>query len=384
MRESIIDAAQMSMKKKILFVITKGNFGGAQKYVYDLATNLPKEKFEVIVACGEGDKLREELQNKNIQVIKILSSQRDINPSKDIVNFFELWRIIKDQKPDILHLNSSKAGGLGTLAGRIIGIKKIIFTSHGWAFNEDRSFVAKTIILFFHWLTVLLSHTTIAVSIKTAKDISWLPFIQGKIKVIHNGIVPFQTLSKDQADMIIPRKDKALVIFTTAELHKNKSLDIAIQGLGRLPVEIRDKMVYYIAGEGEERHALETQIKNLGLEKNVVLLGFVDNAKKLLGNADLFLFPSKNENLPFAILEAGICGVPIVSTSVGGIPEIIYDTVDGILVHKNNPREIAEAITYMFEHPKEAKEFGKKIKEKIENNFSFEEMFGKTITLYSS
>src|SRR3989344_2148103 len=116
-------------KKKVLFIITKGNFGGAQRYVFDLATNLPKEKFEVVVACGEGNLLVERLGAEKIRAVKMSSSQRDINIIKDSKTFFEILRLIREEKPDVLHVNSSKAGGLGALAGRLTGIHKIIFTA---------------------------------------------------------------------------------------------------------------------------------------------------------------------------------------------------------------------------------------------------------------
>ncbi|PIR41028.1 MAG: glycosyltransferase family 1 protein, partial [Candidatus Yonathbacteria bacterium CG10_big_fil_rev_8_21_14_0_10_43_136] len=99
------------MKKKILFVITKSNFGGAQKYVFDLATGLPKDQFDVAVALGGSGILIQKLQAENIRVLPIFSLARDVNPLSDITTFFELWRMFRKEKPDVAHLNSAKAGG---------------------------------------------------------------------------------------------------------------------------------------------------------------------------------------------------------------------------------------------------------------------------------
>ncbi len=380
----------MQEKKKILYVITKGNFGGAQKYVFDMATNLPKDKFEAVVACGKGDLLKEKLREENIRTIDLPYSQREIDAGKDWLAFKNLIKIIKEEKPDIVHLNSSKIGLLGSLAVLFLKLSapssklKAVFTSHGWAFNEqNRSFVSKMVFYFGHYLTVFFCNQTIAVSIKTKKDISWLPFIKDKIEVIYNGISDFKRISKKAASEILVKERGQIVIFTLAELHHNKGLDVALRGITLLPVNIREKIQYYIAGDGEEKINLQKLASDLGIEKIIHFLGEVENGKKLLSGADVFLFPSRTENLPFAVLEAGFSGLPIIATSVGGIPEIIKDMQNGILVHPKNPKEIAEGIMYILDHKEKQKEFGEAIKQTVQNFFSLEKMLSQTLGLYS-
>lgn len=368
---------------KILFCITKGNFGGAQRYVYDLATNLPKDKFEVVVACGPGELLKEQLKKENIRVIELTSSERDINILKDIKTFFEIKKIIKEEKPDVLHLNSSKMGGIGALAGRLNKTLKIIFTGHGWAFNESRNLFEKILIKFLHWLTIVLSHTTIVVSKKMKQDIAQLPFIKEKTKVIHNGIQNFKTLRKYEAREVLGVADpKKVIILSLSELTRNKGIDVALRGLAQLPETIKSKITYCIAGSGEEKENLEILAKELKIENMVKFLGFVPDGKKLLSGADVFLLPSRTEAFPYVILEAGLTGRPIISTSVGGIPEVIHDMQNGILIHTKNPREITEAILYLLEHPQKQKEFSDQIKQTISSSFSLNKMLQETTNLY--
>src|SRR3989344_4951690 len=92
----------MESRKKILFVITKGNWGGAQKYVFDLATGLPKDKIDSAVAFGEGSILGQKLIEAGVRIIKLAHSKRDINRS-DIQLFWELWKLFRNEKPDIIH-----------------------------------------------------------------------------------------------------------------------------------------------------------------------------------------------------------------------------------------------------------------------------------------
>ena len=386
----------MQGQKKVLYVITKGEpFGGAQRYVYDLATSLPKDKFEVVVACGQGDLLIERLKEAKIKTIKIENLGRDIKLGDDFKVFRELIRIIKTEEPDIVHLNSSKAGLLGALAVlylRIfqsfhLSIPKCIFTGHGWAFNENRSFLSKILILFLHWFTVLLCHTTIAVSEKAKRDIICLPFIKNKIKVVYNGISDFDPsaggLSEEESRRILASKEiNKIIIFSISELHKNKGIDVALKALSFLPKEIKEKIIYSVAGSGEEKENLEKLVKELQVENLTRFLGFVPNAQKLLPGADIFLLSSRTEAFPYCLLEAGIAGLPIIATSVGGVPEVIHDMQNGILVHPRNPKEIAEAILYLLDHKDKRTEFGEEIKKTVSNFFSLEKMLGEIIRLY--
>jgi len=386
----------MEEKKKILYVITKGNFGGAQRYVYDLATSLPKDKFEVLVACGinDGDALPRKLTEQNIKTISLENSEREINLKKDFKTFKDLIKIFREERPNVVHFNSSKIGLLGALVVlyfKILNLFQIsdfkfraLFTSHGWAFNEQkRSTFSKIIFYLGHYLTVLICDKTIAVSDKTRRDISFLPFIENKISVIHNGINYFEVLPRDEARLILASKEnEKIILFSLSELHNNKGVDIALKALSLLPKEVRDKIIYTVAGDGEERENLQKFISELGINESVRFLGFVPDAKKLLSGADIFLFPSRTENLPYALLEAGVAELPIIATSVGGIPEVIRDMQNGILIHPRNPKEIAEAILYILDHPEKQKEFGGEIKKTVSNFFSLDKMISETLKIY--
>ncbi len=386
----------MLTKKKILYIITKGNFGGAQKYVYDLATNLPKDKFDVVVACGnkDGYVLFEKLTEKNIRTIILESSEREINLKNDFKTFKELLKLIRKEKPDTVHLNSSKIGFLGSLVAFYINLNnnypkpKIIFTSHGWAFNEqNRSAIAKFIFYIAHYFTIIFCDATIAVSEKTKQDIDFLPFIKDKIKVIYNGLENFETLLTQESREILTDKNpstssRQAILFSLSELHNNKGIDVALKAISLLPDDKKENIIYCIAGEGEEKQNLEKLANDLGIKTLVRFLGFVKDGKKLLSGATIFLLPSRTENLPFAILEAGLIGLPIIATSVGGIPEVIRDMQNGILIHPRNPKEIAEAIMYYLDHPEKQKEFGEEIKKTVTNFFSLQKMLEETIRLY--
>lgn len=311
--------------KKILFVITKSNWGGAQRYVYDLATGLSKDQFEVAVALGgtgsknaEGGKLLEMLSASGIRTVFIKAFMRDISLVRELNSFFELIDIFKRERPDIVHLNSSKAGGVGALAARLAGVRKIIFTSHGWAFNEDRNLFTRTVIEVLQWLTVFLSHRTICVSNADVNQVRNWPLVSGKISVIHNGIAPITFGTGEKIRNAFSAGVR--ITGTIGELNRNKNQQILIEEAKNDP-----NMHVAIVGEGEDRAILEDKIKKYNLESRVKLFGFMP-ADDALPSFDRFALPSIKEGLPYVLLEAKQAGLPITANRVGGISEILDNT----------------------------------------------------------
>ncbi len=387
-------------KRKILFCITKSNWGGAQRYVYDLATGISREKYEVAVVLGGNGKLKEKLETAGVRTISINALQRDIGIVKDISSFFELIKIFKKEKPDIIHLNSSKMGGIGGLAGRIARIKKIIFTAHGWAYNEERGSLQKFSIGILHFVTVAFSHLTIAVSEKAREQFKSGGLMKKRMVAIHNGIGEIEFIEKEKArqwfvDIRLPQTEKVkeiiksepLWIGTISELHRNKGLGYAIEAVKKhleASPQSAKEAIFIIIGEGEERKNLEEIIKTNELEDSVFLIGSMENASSYLKAFDIFTLTSITEALPYAILEAGKAGVPIIASNVGGISEIIDDMKSGILIHPKKPKEISLAIEYLSSHPDKKEIFLTLLKEKINKEFSLDRMVSETVKMYES
>ncbi len=378
-------------KKKILYVITKSNLGGAQKYVYDLATALSYEPFDVAVVAGGDGPLIERLKDSGIRTIPINALKRDISVLNDIKSFFELVSIFKKEKPDIIHVNSSKAGGIGAFAGRIAKVPRIIFTCHGWAFNEERGVLSLWTIYFLSWLTVMLSHMTIAVSNRDLVDGQNMFLARRKVTLVHNGIRTPDFKEKDMAratlfavaklsGIDIPKN--TLLFGAIGELHKNKGYEYMLRAFALARKSRHFPYRLIIMGEGEERENLKKLIKELDLETDVALLGYVKNAPTFLPAFDAFALTSIKEGLPYVVIEAGFAGLPVVSTNVGGVREIIDDMSNGILVQPRKPDDIAEGLLLLVKDTARAEDMGKKLKEKVEKEFSIEKMVEKTIVVY--
>ncbi len=356
-------------KKKVLYVITKSNFGGAQRYVFDLATSL-KNDCDVVVAFGGQGALAQKLADAGVRTISIPSLVRDVNPLLDIKTFFDLIQLFKKERPDVVHLNSSKIGALGAVAARIARVPRIVFTGHAWAFNEDRNWFSKYIILKIHWITVMCSHVTIAVSEQVKKDIGVLPFVKNRIQVLHNGIAPIDFKSREESQKTLKIQD-GFVIGTISELHKNKGLDYALQAFALFNKK-HPETHFVIIGEGEERAYIEKLIKNLNLESSVTLTGFVKDAAQYLKAFDIFTLTSRTEAFPYVILEAVSAGLPIVASDVGGIPEVVTSEF-GILTKPGDIQAITAALETVLTQPHHSPAL---------SNFSLTDMVQKTKTLY--
>ncbi len=375
-------------KNKILILITKSNWGGAQKYVFDIATNLPKDQYDIEVIFGGAGVLKQKLDQGGIKNESIKELERDINPLKDIKTLLKLIKLFREKKPDVLHLNSSKIGAMGAVAGRLTGVKKIIFTAHGWAFNENRSAISKIILKIIYWITIISSHKTIIVSDGMGKFVKKWLFIKNKIINIHNGVTEYPLLERTQSREMLSEKSPSLKnytgnkwIGTIAELHSIKNIDIAIRAINEIQKESTD-LKYIIIGEGEKRNELEKLIKTHKLDNVVFLIGAITEAGKYLKAFDIFILPSKSEGLPYVLLEAGLANIPTIATNVGGIPEIISDKKTGLLVRPNNEKELASAIKYYLENPLLMIEYANNLKNKVQNEFSIEQMITKTLEVY--
>jgi glycosyltransferase involved in cell wall biosynthesis len=365
---------------KIIYGITKSNFGGAQRYVFDLAREANKAGHDVAVLCGGEGSLINKLKEESIRVISLPHLKRDISLTDELRSLHFIFRTLVEEKPDVFHTNSSKMGGLGNFAANLAGIKRIIFTAHGWAFNEPRPSYQKFLIKFFVWLTIMLADKTICVSAKTCRDISGWPFMSRFLTVVPNGIDDFELLNKSEARATLGLPQEAFIVGSLAELHPIKGLDVLIKAWERFSKNQNAKLVVF--GEGEERLALEELIKELGLSDSITLKGFIPEAKKYLKAFDIFALPSRSEALPYTVLEAGLAGLPVIASRVGGIPEVIETGVSGALVEPENNEELLSTLLLLSQDGSLRERLGSALKARVASDFSLSKMASATFQLY--
>lgn len=316
----------MGEKVRVLQIITKADWAGAQRIVYEIC-KLAKEdsKIEMEVAVGEKGILEEKLRKElGITVHTLKNLIHPIKPIVDLKGYRELKNLIKQNNYDVVHCHSTKAGILGRLAASKLNTDKIIYTVHGyWPILQYEGIKRKMAILLERFLAkkttdlVLISKSDIALSKKLKIG------NEDKYRLIYNKI----TVEKDKIKKGVLRKElninqdkKIIGNVSRVDNPKNPFLfvDIAKEYL-----KSKDNALFVWVGDGKLKEQAINYIKKLNLEDKVKFIGFRENGVDYLNDFDLLLLTSNWEGVPITILEAIELDIPILSTDVGGIKEII-------------------------------------------------------------
>lgn len=319
----------MGEKVKILQIITKADWAGAQRIVYEIC-KLAKEntKIEMEVAVGEKGILEEKLRNElGITVHTIKNLVHPIKPLVDLKGYREIKNLIKQNNYDVVHCHSSKARILGVLAAKRSNVKRIIYTQHGyWSILQYEGMLRKMVILINRY--VAKKATDLVLISKSDIDLSKKMKIgsEDKYRLIYNKI----TVEKDKIKKGILRKElninqdtKIIGNVSRVDNPKNPSLfvDIAKEYLKN-----NDNVLFVWVGDGKLKEQAINYVKKLNLEDKVKFIGFRENGIDYMNDFDLLLLTSNWEGVPITILEAIELNIPILSTDVGGIKEIIGES----------------------------------------------------------
>lgn len=370
------------MSQKILYLITQAEIGGAQKYILDLAKAARKKGYHVVVASEASHYLRDALNESDITFREIRNVQREIDPFRDAKLFWEIFRIIRSEKPDILHLNSSKIGAVGAIMGKLARIRHIVFTAHGWAFNDVRpQWQRSVIVAISRFVARFQDHIVCVSDYDKQRALEFHVAPETKLTTILNGISPrsLTLLPRAEARAHLTIGENDFVVGTIANFYKNKSLDTLV--FAAISAH-KPNVKFVIIGDGPERVKIESLIAKYRLDDRFILPGAIRNASSYLKAFDVFVLPSKKEGLPYALLEAMAAKLPCVTTSVGGIPEIIKNGENGIIIPHLTPGKLWDAVSGLAADKKRARDLGTHALETIKQRFSLQEMIDKTLDAY--
>jgi glycosyltransferase involved in cell wall biosynthesis len=373
----------INSKKRILFVITQSDLGGAQQFIARLITLLDKNKFSFTLVSGsDGNNEIKSILPPDTQYLVAENLKRNPHPIKDILGVHELRNIILARKPDILFLNSSKAGFIGALAAKFASRKlpnlKTIYRIGGWTFNDPwpawkRWVYKKMEQISAPWKDYIILNNSL--DLELAKKFN----IVGKkeVKIIYNGIDPYvNVLEKEEARQELKSKlpegfFDSFIVGTIANFYPAKDIANLINAAKNTP----DKFKFLIIGDGHLRPEIDTQIRSLGLRPRFFLLGKIPNAHRYLRAFDVFALPSVKEGFPWSVLEAMAAKVPVIATNVGAIPEIIEDGKSGLIVPPRDPHALAQAIIDISNQTENGtQEMVIQAHQTIVNNFSIRKM----------
>lgn len=363
---------KIKQKKRILFVITQSEWGGAQRFLYDLIASLDQNRFEPILAVGQnGDGELTRVLRKHLPLHVLPKLKRDISIGSDLGAIWELRRLIKQVLPHVLFLNSSKAGFIGTLAANFPSRwpnLRVIYRIGGWTFNDPWPSWKKKLWIVLEkisarWKDVIIVNNQH--DLEQARKLNIRP--RESLTLVHNGLNIYQIdfFSREEARLKLFEKvarragkifQTKLLIGTIANFYPSKGLLHLISAAEAF--RDNDDIAFLVLGEGEGRPELEKFITEKKLEKRVFLIGRVPQARQFLPAFDIFVLPSVKEGFPWVVLEAMAAKVPVIATSVGAIPEIIENGQNGFIVDPARPKQIAAKIRELLNDGRLRQEFG--------------------------
>lgn len=383
--------------KKILYLITQTKWGGAQKYVLELAEYFAKNN-EVHIAYGEVSKINQQFldicHKLNIKTIPIKYLIRNIDLSNEFLATKEITKALHKHNYNIIHLNSSKGGAVGSLASMFYNFNplnvrsKVIYTAHGYVFNEPlNKFVRKAYVLAETFAAGLQTRIIAVSAYDKQSAIANKICAPQKITVIHNGVNEgtYNFLSKEKAQVSLKLDPRYKYFGTLASFYKAKGYNYLLEAIKMIKAEspsFLEKYRFVFIGEGPELADSKKYINENNLSTYVKITRPSDEDWKFMKAFDFFVLPSVKEGLPYAILEAGLAKVPVISTEVGGIPEIITDKENGYLVPPANPLSLKNTIVELSNNPTLAQSLAEKNYTNIKENFSLNKTIEETEKLY--
>lgn len=320
------------MKKKILFIITYLELGGAQKQLFYILKNLDRSKYSLYLYAGNDGYLKKDFLDITDVTVKLDSClKRDINPFLDFLAFFKLFFFLRRNSFDIVHTHSPKASILGRWAAFFSGLKNIVYTVHGWPFHDFMHPLAYYFYLFLEKVTAKITKKIIVPSrydLKTGLDKKIAP--PDKLALIHYGI-DINTFDKVYQERKKSGNKENSLIFTISSLKRQKGIFYFLKIAKMLLLE-NSRLNFVIAGDGPLRRKVKEKINNFRLKDKVQLVGWSSDVAYFLNQADIFVLTSLWEGLPVSLIEAVIAGVPVVVTDTGGISDIVTNGEQGLIV----------------------------------------------------
>lgn len=379
-------------KTKILYFITRMDQGGAQASVLMTLKSLNKQQFEPYLASGKGGRLDGKVKNDAKNVFFISMLKHDIRVKyffHDICALWQMGRLLRRIKPDIVHTNAPKAGVLGRIAARIFWRRaKVIHTFHGLGFAKEHGEKQFKFFVMVEKFCAKFTDVLVFVSRKNAAEAKALGIGKGvrseliRAGINFNPILPlkFEPSSK-KASLKIPANAKVVLALANFKPLKNPIHFV----LAAYKVLSQMKNVYFIfTGEGPLKQTAVNLAHNLGIEKQIIFPGWRNDALELLAIADVYASVSLREGLPMSLLESMAMRVPAVCYDVDGISEVVTDNKTGFLVKPNDINTFAEKLKVLLRHASLRERFEAAIDHRDFSEFAASTMVKKQERLYRS
>lgn len=381
----------MAEPVRVIRLMDRLNVGGPARQAIELSARLGPPGWRTVLAHGRLEPheqgLEDSAKEKGVVLEYIPEFARPLRPLDDFRAFLRILRLLRRERPQVLHTHKSKAGALGRVAALLAGTPAVVHTYHG---HVLRGYFSPTADRIFRLIESLLARLTGRIVVLTGSQ---------KQELLEMGI------GRAEQYAVIP-SGVDLDPFLTADTLRGelrKELGIAegipIVGIvGRLvPIKRHEDFLeaaktiigngteckFLIVGDGERKKELEEISRMSGLAGKVLFLGNRPDMDKVCADLDVAVLCSANEGLPMALIEAMAAAKPVVATKVGGVPELVQDGETGLLVEAGKPDDLARAVLDLIGDRAKARAFGSRGRE-ASRAYGAEALALKTGELYRS
>jgi glycosyltransferase involved in cell wall biosynthesis len=356
---------------KVFYLITELNVGGAERALARLLAGLDRERFDPVVAClyGSSGPLAASIRALEIPVIDLGMTHK-----LRLDSLWRLYRLLRDEHPDILHTWLFHANLAGRVLGRLAGAPVVVCGERTMGMESPWRYLVNRLTLFLADRVICVSEQ---VSAFCARRIGLTP---DKTVVIPNGVdfpEPSALLPKQMAREALGLPTDGTLVVTVARLDPVKRLDVLLGALAEL-----DDVHAIVVGYGPEERWLKAMVEDLGLGERVRFVGYQQDVWPWLAACDVFALSSDWEGMPNAVLEAMGAGLPVVATAAGGTPDVVVDGETGLLVPPGDPVALAAALDRLVHEPVLRRTMGAAGQGRARVCFSAQQMVERTQSLY--
>jgi glycosyltransferase involved in cell wall biosynthesis len=384
--------------RKVVHVITRLDRGGSAQNTMVTALGHDRTQFEPIVVTGPAgsqdaqgglaatnENVRR-LEKEGIRCHVVPSLVRHVNPWQDLLAFLALVRILRQERPDLVHTHTSKAGFLGRLAAWIAGVPVIVHTPHGHVFYGHFGRLPSW--MFLQIERRLARITDCLIGLTEAERAEHLDRGVGRaerFRVVPSAIDLDRFRRARVTGKAVPEwfgcPPDARIVGSVGWLTDIKGHRFLVEAVAEAKKECPD-LHLVIVGSGDQHDALLAQAENSGIAGSVHLVGHRDDIEVCLAGFDCFVLPSLNEGMGRALIEAMAAGLPVIASRVGGIPALIRDGENGMLVPAGDSHALADALRRLFRQPQWAGQLGAAASQGIGSAYGVEAMVRAIEALY--
>lgn len=353
-----------------------------RQFLWPLMRGLRAAGCDVIGACAEGPQL--EVVRADGFTVRAVPFARNLSPVAQMRAFWAVYRLIRREKPDIVHAHMPISGILARMAAWLCRVPLVAYTCHGFLFNQPGSRKRRGLALILEWIGGQATDLYLTVSQEEARDARRL-HINRRAQAIGNGRDLERFKPDAQARQSIRRElgvsQGRTVMIAVSRLVRHKGYPELLRAMElvpeaelwivgeRLPSDHGEDMARFLAEAGQR------------LGERLRLLGYRDDIPALLAAADIFVLPSHFEGLPMSIIEAMLCGLPVVATNIKGPREQVLDRQTGILVPPGLAAPLAQALQRLAHDPALRAEMGQAGLARARMLYNEKEIVARTVNL---